>query len=135
MVELPLRKPIMVGLVHTEQLLQLDEDLTPPDALDTWSDGRVELATPEPSFDFPDREDVIGPEHAGSRGWATDPDEWERQLATASDRHCLDNRRTVLLMISDGSVNTTTNIDFQIGGRIDNPIPFWDRLPNSPGYE
>jgi hypothetical protein len=104
MVELPLRKPIMVGLVHTEQLLQLDEDLTPPDALDTWSDGRVELATPEPSFDFPDREDVIGREHAGSRGWATDPDEWERQLATASDRHCLDNRRTVLLMISDGSV-------------------------------
>jgi hypothetical protein len=106
-VETRMRKALVMtlgGLEHTTDLLvQLDEDLDPESAAEVWGGGGVDRPSLEEDFSFADKEQVIGEQAAADRGWPSGGQRWERLLWMEADRRT-EGRRTVLMLISDGSV-------------------------------
>jgi len=84
-------------------LVQLDEDIFVDEASDIWSRPRVEVEAAVETFNFDQRDDVIGIRAAADRGW--DPD-WEQWGELVSLEHSRRGRglRTTLRLMSDGSV-------------------------------
>ena len=105
-VEAKLVHPVLLG-PHTDKttelLVQLDEELTPAQALALWRRGRVETPTAALSFCFPDMHLVIGRQAAAAHGWNSDMHQWDDLLALEVDRRAL-GLRTTLMLLSDGSV-------------------------------
>jgi hypothetical protein len=105
-VEIPLNRPSEIGPSGeqtTELLLQLDEDLDADEAYRRWDEGCLETPTRVQSFEFQDRELVIGRTAAAVRGWTTDWAAWAKlQQLQAARREA--GVRTTLFLLSDGSV-------------------------------
>jgi ribonuclease HI len=105
-VEIPLVKSASVGqdgMSTTDRLVQLDEDLDAAGAFEVWNAGWIDDEVARTTFDFPDRDAVIGLEAATERGWATDWTAWG-DLVRQQERRREQGQRTTLLVISDGSV-------------------------------
>ena len=87
----------------TTLLIQLDEELSPVEARALWALGRVETTPSTTTFDFPDRDRVIGRAAADAHGWRTDDQQWTGLLTLEAARR-VDGLRTTLMLLSDGSV-------------------------------
>jgi hypothetical protein len=105
-VEIPLTKSASVGqdgMSTTARLVQLDEDLDAGGAHGIWNAGWIEDGETQTTFDFPERDGVIGLGAAEERGWATDWTAWG-DLVRQQEHRRERGLRTTLLAISDGSV-------------------------------
>ena len=87
----------------TQLLVQLDEELTVETAGLLWNQGTPPCTRMPATFEFEDRDMVIGAQAAEAAGWQVDQGAWASLLELAAERRGR-GLRTALLLLSDGSV-------------------------------
>ena len=89
--------------VTTTLLLQLDEEFDLDTASRLWAEDPVPTPTVVETFEFPDKERVIGFDNAADMGWHIDESLWDSMLQLQAARANM-GKRTAMLAVTDGSL-------------------------------